>query len=298
MTPLNAVLRYRELLLVEDLFRRPKVQLRTRPIYHSCDAAIRGHVFCSFLALMLQKELADLCRSHEVSVEWDDLIRDLDRPQEATIEKEGKRVTTRTREVRTCLAGCWNPAKRRRPVQHALDAEVDHAGARGQRLDRWAEPLQRGRCAGRAHRYRGGLRRRDDGDRERARAAAEQCKRGERRVEPPRLGLREDRDLLAPFRPCTVQIRNRTRRSSAPRCGRQTRPVSPSPCSHSSGRPVAASQGRQWCNCCCPQADRRTALQPSAGSGRSNKLVASRSSTSRPRSLKSCQRQRKMPSVG
>lgn len=96
MTPLNAVLRYRELLLVEDLFRRAKVQLRTRPIYHSCDAAIRGHVFCSFLALVLQKELADLCRCHEVSVEWDDLIRDLDRLQEATIEKDGKRVTTRT----------------------------------------------------------------------------------------------------------------------------------------------------------------------------------------------------------
>ena len=96
MTPLNAVLRYRELLLVEDLFRRAKVQLRTRPIYHSCDAAIRGHVFCSFLALVLQKELADLCRSHEVGVEWDDPIRDLDRLQEATIEKDGKRVTTRT----------------------------------------------------------------------------------------------------------------------------------------------------------------------------------------------------------
>ena len=96
MTPLNAVLRYRELLLVEDLFKRAKVQLRTRPIYHSCDAAIRGHVFCSFLALVLQKELADLCRSHEVSVEWDDLLRNLDRLQEATIEKDGERVTTRT----------------------------------------------------------------------------------------------------------------------------------------------------------------------------------------------------------
>ncbi len=96
MTPLNAVLRYRELLLVDDLFRRAKVQLRTRPIYHSCDAAIRGHDFCSFLALVLQKELAGLCRSHEVSVDWDDLIRDLDRLQEATIENDGKRVTTRT----------------------------------------------------------------------------------------------------------------------------------------------------------------------------------------------------------
>ena len=96
MTPLNAVLRYRELLQVEDLFRRAKAVLRTRPIYHSYDAAIRGHVFCSFLALVPQKELADRCRGAGVTVEWDDLIRDLDRLQEATIEKDGKRVITRT----------------------------------------------------------------------------------------------------------------------------------------------------------------------------------------------------------
>ena len=99
MTPLNAVLRYRELLTVEELFRRAKAQMRTRPIYHSCDAAIRGHVFCSFLALVLQKELADRCRAAGVIVEWGDLIRDLDRLQEAAIEKDGKRVTTRTHVV-------------------------------------------------------------------------------------------------------------------------------------------------------------------------------------------------------
>ena len=100
MTPLNAVLRYRELLTVEDLFRRAKDWLRTRPIYHSCDAAIRGHVFCSFLALVLvlvlQKELGDRCAAAGAAVEWDDLIRDLDRLQQATIEKDGKRITTRT----------------------------------------------------------------------------------------------------------------------------------------------------------------------------------------------------------
>ena len=50
------MLRYRDLLQVEELFRRTKTVLRTRPIYHSTDAAIRGHEFCSFLALMLQKE--------------------------------------------------------------------------------------------------------------------------------------------------------------------------------------------------------------------------------------------------
>jgi transposase len=96
ITPLQAVLRYRDLLQVEDLFRRAKAILRTRPIYHSSDAAIRGHVFCSFLALMLQKELADLCQRHGLVIEWTDLLRDLDRLQEATIEKDGKRITTRT----------------------------------------------------------------------------------------------------------------------------------------------------------------------------------------------------------
>jgi transposase len=96
ITPLQAMLRYRELLAVETLFRKTKGILRTRPIYHSSDAAIRGHVFCSFLALVLQKELDSLCRAKGVTVEWADLIRDLDRLQEATIEKDGKRITTRT----------------------------------------------------------------------------------------------------------------------------------------------------------------------------------------------------------
>ena len=90
------MLRYRDLLRVEDLFRRAKAILRTRPIDHSSDAAIRGPVFCSFLALMLQNELTDLCHSRGLVIEWADLLRDLDRLQEATLEKDGKRITTRT----------------------------------------------------------------------------------------------------------------------------------------------------------------------------------------------------------
>src|SRR5215207_6708832 len=53
ITPLQAVLRYRDLIQVEQLFRTAKALMRTRPIYHASDAAIRGHVFCSFLALVL-----------------------------------------------------------------------------------------------------------------------------------------------------------------------------------------------------------------------------------------------------
>jgi hypothetical protein len=96
ITPLQAMLKYRELLAVETLFRKTKCVLRTRPIYHSSDAAIRGHVFCSFLALVLQKALDSLCQVKGIVVEWADLIRDLDRLQEAAIEKDGKRITTRT----------------------------------------------------------------------------------------------------------------------------------------------------------------------------------------------------------
>jgi hypothetical protein len=96
VSPLRAMIRYRELAQVEALFRRTKCVLRTRPVYHSSDAAIRGHVFCSFLALVLQKELDGLCRAKGIVVEWADLIRDLDRLQEAALEKDGKRITTRT----------------------------------------------------------------------------------------------------------------------------------------------------------------------------------------------------------
>jgi hypothetical protein len=96
VTPLQAMLRYRELLAVETLFRKTKSVLRTRPIYHSSDAAIRGHVFCSFLALVLQKELFERCRAAGFTPEWDDVLRDLDRLQEVTLAKDGQQITLRT----------------------------------------------------------------------------------------------------------------------------------------------------------------------------------------------------------
>jgi hypothetical protein len=96
ITPLQAVLRYRDLIQVEQLFRTTKALMRTRPIYHSSDAAIRGHVFCSFLALILRKELDERCRKVGLRPEWGDVLRDLDRLQHATIESAGKTWTVRT----------------------------------------------------------------------------------------------------------------------------------------------------------------------------------------------------------
>src|SRR3712207_3130905 len=96
ISPLQAVLRYRDLIQVEQLFRTAKALMRTRPIYHASDAAIRGHVFCSFLALILRKELDERCGKAGLRPEWGDVLRDLDRLQHATIERDGREMTLRT----------------------------------------------------------------------------------------------------------------------------------------------------------------------------------------------------------
>ena len=70
--------------------------MRTRPIYHSSDAAIRGHVFCSFLALILHQALDEKLRRTGKRVEWADLLRDLDRLQHGEISQNGKRWQMRT----------------------------------------------------------------------------------------------------------------------------------------------------------------------------------------------------------
>jgi hypothetical protein len=70
-------LRYKELWRVEAIFRATKSVLETRPIYHKCDQAIRGHVFCSFLALTLMKELEDRLAARGQQLEWADVLADL-----------------------------------------------------------------------------------------------------------------------------------------------------------------------------------------------------------------------------
>src|ERR687892_463079 len=101
LDPLQAMLRYRELQGVEQLFRSAKSLLATRPIFHKCDATIRGHVFCSFLALVLRKALQDRLAATGLTPEWAELLRDLDRLQETEVEQDGKRFI-----LRTPITGC------------------------------------------------------------------------------------------------------------------------------------------------------------------------------------------------
>jgi len=96
VTPLQAVLRYRELLQVEQLFRQSKAVFDTRPIFHSSDAAIRGHVFCTFLALLLQKRLNDLTSDAGSRVEWRTLLRELDQLSQARMLSSDKDWLIRT----------------------------------------------------------------------------------------------------------------------------------------------------------------------------------------------------------
>jgi hypothetical protein len=106
LDPLQAMLRYRDLQGVEQLFRSAKSLLATRPIFHQCDATIRGHVFCSFLALVLRKELQDRLAAAGHSFEWAEVLRDLDRLQEVEVEQDHKHFVLRT-PVTGCAGGLF-----------------------------------------------------------------------------------------------------------------------------------------------------------------------------------------------
>lgn len=96
LPPAEVALKYKDLLLVESLFRSMKSILETRPIFHKCDDTIRGHVFCSFLALMLIKELQSRLEERGWRVEWRRLLDDLDELQELAMTVDQKTFVVRT----------------------------------------------------------------------------------------------------------------------------------------------------------------------------------------------------------
>jgi len=66
--------------------------LDTRPVFHQKDETIKGHVFCSFLALVLRKELDCRLEKAGYDFEWTDIQQDLKALQEITIENNAKRL--------------------------------------------------------------------------------------------------------------------------------------------------------------------------------------------------------------
>jgi hypothetical protein len=94
---LAVVLRYRNLLAVEQSFLAAKTLLATRPIFHRTDAAIRGHIFCTFLALVLRKELLDRLAASDAGMpEWHCIVDDLLDLSAVEVDQDGRRALLRT----------------------------------------------------------------------------------------------------------------------------------------------------------------------------------------------------------
>src|SRR6478736_2298146 len=87
---------YKALWTVEDIIRTSKSILETRPIYHKRDATIRGHVFCSFLALLLKTELESRMKQADLEWEWKEVIRGLDGLQQVEANFQSRRFLFRS----------------------------------------------------------------------------------------------------------------------------------------------------------------------------------------------------------
>ena len=109
MSAEDTALQYKQLWMVEEMFRTVKTLLETRPIFHKCDETIRGHVFCSFLALLLRKELQDRLEAQGDKLEWAELLRDLEALQYAEVENQGKRFVLRS-DLATTTAAVFRAA--------------------------------------------------------------------------------------------------------------------------------------------------------------------------------------------
>jgi hypothetical protein len=92
----DVALQYKKLWMVEQWFRSCKTLLETRPIYHHRDETIRGHVFCSFLALVLRQELQTRLEARGHPFEWADIVRDLERVQYVEVEQGDKHYLLRS----------------------------------------------------------------------------------------------------------------------------------------------------------------------------------------------------------
>jgi transposase len=98
----KVALKYKELWQVERVFRDIKSMLETRPIFHQRDDTIRGHVFCSFLALVLRKELERNLEKAGHVFEWSHIKQDLQALQETYIEENGNKLAVRSRAEGVC----------------------------------------------------------------------------------------------------------------------------------------------------------------------------------------------------
>ncbi len=101
LTAAEVAVQYKLLWTIEDTFRTMKTVLETRPVFHRLDRTIRGHVFCSFLALMVRRRLEGALQAAGLDLEWAHVIASLREVQEAEADFSGRPVV-----IRSEMAGC------------------------------------------------------------------------------------------------------------------------------------------------------------------------------------------------
>jgi transposase len=92
----EVAVQYKRLLQVEQFFRAAKSLVNTRPVFHQWDATIEGHVFCSFLALVLVDEMKRRLAARGWQVEWNELCQDLEALTEVEVRHGEERYLLRT----------------------------------------------------------------------------------------------------------------------------------------------------------------------------------------------------------
>jgi transposase len=92
----DIALQYKQLWRVERVIRSIKSVLATRPVYHRMNETIRGHVFCSFLALILMKSLGDALAKDGHSFHWDVIRDELNHVTEGDLTVSGKTFRLRS----------------------------------------------------------------------------------------------------------------------------------------------------------------------------------------------------------
>ena len=107
---INSSLTYKRTFLRKQLLIKPRGEQGLPEIpeagpgncLHKLDETIRGHVFCSFLALVVRKELDRRLEKAGHCFGWADIKKDLKARQEITIEDRGKTLAIRS----VCLGTC------------------------------------------------------------------------------------------------------------------------------------------------------------------------------------------------
>ncbi|KXA88497.1 hypothetical protein AKJ61_04780, partial [candidate division MSBL1 archaeon SCGC-AAA259B11] len=109
LDPSKTVEKYKELKDVEQAFDELKNMLNLRPVYHSTDVGVKGHVFVCILALLLRRLM-----EKETGEPFESVFEELKKLKVNVIDLEGEKIFQRSRLTSTQETS-WNRSKLKGP---------------------------------------------------------------------------------------------------------------------------------------------------------------------------------------